>query len=77
MMLESGDVIDHRNNVEQKISLDKDKGLGLDSNAGSVTLLKVVSLNFIICHMQKILVLTSEDYWLSNTSVYVEYLHCT
>lgn len=32
MMLESGDVINHRNNVEQKVSLDRDKGLGLDSN---------------------------------------------
>lgn len=75
-MLESGDVINDRTNVEQRISLDRDKGLGLDSNASSVTLLKVVSLNFIICHMQKISVLPSEDYWLSNTPVYVEYLHC-
>lgn len=51
MVLESGDVINDRNNVKQRISLDRDKGIGLDSNAGSVTLLKVVSLNFIICHM--------------------------
>lgn len=51
VVLESGDVINDRNNVKQRISLDRDKGIGLDSNAGSVTLLKVVSLNFIICHM--------------------------
>lgn len=76
MVLESGDVITDRNNVEQRISLDRDKGISLDSNAGSVTWLKVVRLNFIIRYMQKILVLTSEDYWRSNTAVYVEYLYC-
>lgn len=67
MALESGDALNDRNNVEQRISLDRDQWIGLDSNSDSVTLVKVMSLNFIICHMQKIIVLTSEDYLIQYT----------
>lgn len=69
MVLESGDVVSYRNNVEPRIRV----WTGISGQVwiqiltltctDSVTLVKGMSLNFIICHMQKIVVLTSEEYF--------------
>lgn len=68
-MLEGGDVVSYRNNVEQRIRV----WTGISGQVwiqiltltytDSVTLVKGMSLNFIIYHMQKIVVLTSEEYF--------------
>lgn len=81
VLLEIGDVISNRYNVEQRIRV----WIGISgwvwiqiltlTCTTSVTLVKVLSLNFIICQMQKIIVLASRG--LSWNSLRIMWNTCT